>query len=268
MDEFMPPDLAADGYWQNEDMELDTRRKLIIGALDPRHTERRRSAPARRAAACGNPACKSGFYVISYADPANLGRSATSSSCPPATRRAASRTAATSGPAARRARATTRTGSGAILTDRAENGLNRTVGNGRPIWVTDLRNPLKPEVSDQPVDVWRNDKYTDYSHDVDEDDQGIAWVSGRGGIRGYATIGPPPRPVPEPGPQGDAVRPDPRGRRRRGRHVAARDADAQLGPPDGRLGARGRRQEGQRDRGHRGGVPGRATRAAGSCSRT
>ncbi len=26
------------GYWQNEDMELDTKRKLIIGALDPRHT--------------------------------------------------------------------------------------------------------------------------------------------------------------------------------------------------------------------------------------
>jgi len=65
----------------------------------------------------------------------------------------------------------------------------RFVGDGRPIWVTDLTNPAKPEVSDQPVDLWRNDGYTDYSHDVDEDDQGIAWVSGRGGVRGYATSG-------------------------------------------------------------------------------
>ena len=39
LDEFLPADLAANGYWQNEDMELDTKRKLIIGALDPRHTE-------------------------------------------------------------------------------------------------------------------------------------------------------------------------------------------------------------------------------------
>ena len=39
LDEFIPADLAANGYWQNEDMELDTKRKLIIGALDPRHTD-------------------------------------------------------------------------------------------------------------------------------------------------------------------------------------------------------------------------------------
>ena len=63
------------------------------------------------------------------------------------------------------------------------------VGDGRPIWVTDLRNPAKPQVSDEPIDLWRNDGYTDYSHDVDEDAQGIAWISGRGGIRGYATRG-------------------------------------------------------------------------------
>jgi hypothetical protein len=44
-------------------------------------------------------------------------------------------------------------------------------------------------VSDEPIDLWRNDQYTDYSHDVDEDEQGIAWVAGRGGIRGYATSG-------------------------------------------------------------------------------
>ena len=39
MDEFLPDGLADFGYWQNEDMELDTRRKLIIGALDDPHNE-------------------------------------------------------------------------------------------------------------------------------------------------------------------------------------------------------------------------------------
>ena len=57
------------------------------------------------------------------------------------------------------------------------------------MWVTDLRDPANPVVSDEPVDLWRNDGYTDYSHDVDEDERGIAWIAGRGGIRGYATSG-------------------------------------------------------------------------------
>ena len=143
------------------------------------------------------------------------------------------------------------------------------VGDGRPIWVTDLTNPYKPEVSDQPVDIWRNDGYTDYSHDVDEDDEGIAWVSGRGGIRGYATDGYAPRPVPEPLAQGHAVRAGAGRRRRRRRHRAARDADAQLRPSDRRLGARLGRQAGQRARGHRGGVHAAVRgRAARSCCPT
>ena len=40
LDTFMPPGVnPANGYWQDEDMELDTGRNLIIGALDPRHNE-------------------------------------------------------------------------------------------------------------------------------------------------------------------------------------------------------------------------------------
>jgi hypothetical protein len=62
-------------------------------------------------------------------------------------------------------------------------------GDGRPIWVTDLRNARKPKVFGQPIDLWRNDQATDYSHDVQVDERGIAWVSGRGGIRGFATKG-------------------------------------------------------------------------------
>ena len=38
LDTFQPADiLGANGYWQDEDMDLDVRRNLIIGALDPRH---------------------------------------------------------------------------------------------------------------------------------------------------------------------------------------------------------------------------------------
>ena len=62
-------------------------------------------------------------------------------------------------------------------------------GDGRPIYVTDLRNARKPKVFGNPIDLWRNDGATDYSHDVQVDERGIAWVSGRGGIRGYATKG-------------------------------------------------------------------------------
>jgi hypothetical protein len=41
----------------------------------------------------------------------------------------------------------------------------------------------------KPIDLQRNDGLTDYSHDVDVDPSGFAWVSGRGGITGYATRG-------------------------------------------------------------------------------
>ena len=61
---------------------------------------------------------------------------------------------------------------------------------GRPIIVTDLRNPSRPRAFPmQPVDLFRQDGVTAYSHDVDVDDDGIAWVSGAGGTRGYHTDG-------------------------------------------------------------------------------
>jgi hypothetical protein len=189
---FLPPGLTATGYWQNEDMELDTRRKLIIGALDPRHTSSPANPDCPGGGSTSNPACKSGFYVISYADPKNLKQvgdfvelpSGHTSSCIQDCKYIW-----TGGPA--------RKGNpeqdwlGPILgpNEPAPFTFDRVVGDGRPIWVTDLRNPAKPVVSDQPIDLWRNDGYTDYSHDVDEDERGIAWISGRGGIRGYATKG-------------------------------------------------------------------------------
>src|SRR4051812_31645779 len=60
---------------------------------------------------------------------------------------------------------------------------------GRPIWVTDIRDPRHPKVNPEPIELARNDGKTDYVHDVQVDDNGVAWVSGRGGVRGYWTNG-------------------------------------------------------------------------------
>jgi hypothetical protein len=203
LDEFLPAGIAPPGrsttsplggYWQDEDMELDTRRKLIIGALDPRH-----DADAPSDGACphdDNTAvrdvdCKSGFFVISYADPANMRQVGDFVSLP------SGHTASciqkckyiwTGGPARRSDQDWLNTTINPVM-GQPITLQNRLIGDGRPIWVTDLRNPANPKVSDLPVDLYRNDGYTDYSHDVDEDARGIAWVAGRGGIRGYATKG-------------------------------------------------------------------------------
>ena len=61
---------------------------------------------------------------------------------------------------------------------------------GRPIIVTDLSDPRRPRAYPmQPVDLFRRDGVTAYSHDVQVDDAGVAWVSGDGGTRGYWTDG-------------------------------------------------------------------------------
>jgi hypothetical protein len=195
LDSYLPPEINQNnGYWQDEDMELDTRRKLIIGALDPRHNDADPAAtgcPDADGLAVRDPDCMSGFYVISYADPSNLRQIGDFVDLP------AGHTASciqnckyiwTGGPARR----SDQDYLGPIIQadpTQPPSLNNRLIGDGRPIWVTDLRDPYHPRVSDEPIDLWRNDGYTDYSHDVDEDAQGIAWVAGRGGIRGYATSG-------------------------------------------------------------------------------
>jgi hypothetical protein len=61
---------------------------------------------------------------------------------------------------------------------------------GRPIIVTDLTDPRQPAAYPmQPVDLFRRDGVTAYSHDVQVDAAGVAWVSGDGGTRGYWTDG-------------------------------------------------------------------------------
>lgn len=56
---------------------------------------------------------------------------------------------------------------------------------GRPVFGTDMRDPANPVACPEPIDLGRNDGVTDYAHDVQVDSRGIAWVSGRGGVRGY-----------------------------------------------------------------------------------
>src|SRR6266540_296332 len=65
LDTFQPPEiLGPNGYWQDEDMELDVRRKLIIGALDPRHDNvDQASCPGigTLGSKTRNPGCRSGL---------------------------------------------------------------------------------------------------------------------------------------------------------------------------------------------------------------
>ena len=184
LDTFQPAEiLGANGYWQDEDMDIDTRRKLIIGALDPRHDNvDQASCPGIGTLGSKTrlPGCRSGFYVISYADPENLVQIGDFVDLP------AGHTAScidrcdyvwVGGPARRNDQT--------ALGPFTPGGR----GDGRPIWVTDLTDPANPKVFPEPIDLWRNDGLTDYSHDVDVDKDGIAWVSGRGGLRGYATQG-------------------------------------------------------------------------------
>lgn len=60
---------------------------------------------------------------------------------------------------------------------------------GRPIYATDVRDPANPVPCPAPIDTGRNDGVTDYAHDVQVDANGVAWVSGAGGVRGYWTEG-------------------------------------------------------------------------------
>ena len=119
-----------------------------------------------------DPECKSGFYVISYADPANLrqvGDFVVAAVRPHGELHPGlplhldRRTGAARRPGLARPDPT-----GHAIRGRAT-GSSATAGrSGSPT----CANPNNPKVSDEPIDLWRNDGYTDYSHDVDEDDAG------------------------------------------------------------------------------------------------
>ncbi len=165
---------AQSTFWQNEDMDVDQHRKLALLSRDPRayrgSTSREPGEPDPNGAT--NIA---GVYVVDAKDPRDLrllsfqqlptGHTTTCiNDC---------RWLWTGGPAS---------------TTHQRDVLGWTFG--RPIIVTDLSNPKKPQAHPmKPVDLFRRDGVTAYSHDVQVDDAGIAWVSGDGGTRGYWTDG-------------------------------------------------------------------------------
>ena len=187
-------------FWQNEDMDVDRSRKLVMLSRDPRayagSTTREPGEPDPNGAT--NIA---GVYVVDAKDPSRLkilsfeqlptGHTTTCiNDC---------RWLWTGGPAA-----TTK-----------QQGPPQNWTGGRPIIVTDLSNPSDPKgYPMDPVDLFRRDGVTAYSHDVQVDDMGIAWVSGDGGTRGYWTQGTHRDPVTGETRDGDAAEADPlRGRR-------------------------------------------------------
>ena len=162
-------------FWQNEDMDVDQARKLVLISRDPRSY--RGSTSREPGETDPNGATNiAGVYVVDAQDPADLkllsfeqlptGHTPTCiNDC---------QWLWTGGPAA------TTTQRGAPL----------NWAGGRPIIVTDLSDPANPVGHTMdPIDLFRRDGVTAYSHDVQVDDMGIAWVSGDGGTRGYWTEG-------------------------------------------------------------------------------
>ncbi|MFK8026389.1 MAG: hypothetical protein AB8G26_20715 [Ilumatobacter sp.] len=152
----------ARAFWQNEDMDVDQRRKRVFMARDPRAFDGSTSSPDAVA----------GVYIIDAADPTNLemahfeelpvGHTTTCvNSC---------NQLWTGGPASN--------------TEQQE-----IWPAGRPIFVTDVRDLDNVTTSPVAIDTERFDGVTAYAHDVQVDEAGIAWVSGLGGVRGYHTRG-------------------------------------------------------------------------------
>jgi hypothetical protein len=162
-------------FWQNEDMDVDQDRKLALISRDPRSYKGTTSDDPGQSNTTGATNI-AGVYVVDAKKPDRLkllsfeqlptGHTTTCiNHC---------RWLWTGGPAS---------------TTTQKQPPPSWVG-GRPLIVTDLRDPRHPRgYPKQPIDLFRRDGVTAYSHDVQVDDEGIAWVSGDGGTRGYWTEG-------------------------------------------------------------------------------
>ncbi|MFA9432296.1 S-layer homology domain-containing protein [Egicoccus sp. AB-alg2] len=165
----LPGDDPTRNYHSSESMNIDKQRMLAFLSRDPR--------------AFSNPQTSgpSGFYIIDIADPTapevlhfqQVGAGHTTT-CVNSCQQLWS-----GGPS----RATTD----------PEDWI------ARPIFVSDVSGVERVDgeivglesvfTYKDPVDIGRYRGITDYAHDVQVDQQGVAWVSGRGGIRGYWTEG-------------------------------------------------------------------------------
>jgi hypothetical protein len=149
--------------WENEDMDIDVRRKLLFISRDPRGF----TTPATP----GSTFPYGAVHVIDVSIPHAMVQ--VSAFTVPAGHTTTCINSCsyvwTSGPYA--------------------NPATQPQWTGRPIFATDITDPTSPKPCPKPIDLRRNDGTTDYAHDVQVDARGIAWVSGAGGVRGYWTKG-------------------------------------------------------------------------------
>jgi hypothetical protein len=147
--------------WENEDVDVDAKRHLLFLSRDPRGF----ATPA---------VSQFPFGAVQVIDVSN-----------PAMMRQLSMTILPSGHTTScvdSCRYTWTAGPAAAVTDPSDWG-------GRPVWALDMRDPANPVRCPNPIDTGRNDGRTDYTHDVQVDAKGVAWISGSGGIRGYWVSG-------------------------------------------------------------------------------
>jgi hypothetical protein len=149
--------------WENEDVQLDSKRKLLIVSRDPRGFTTQ-----------ATPGSTFPYGMIQVIDVSN-----------PAVMRQVSQIVIGAGHTASCINACTYLWAGGPYA----NKQTQPTWTGRPIIGVDLRDPLAPKECPKPIDLGRNDGVTDYAHDVQVDPRGIAWVSGAGGVRGYWTSG-------------------------------------------------------------------------------
>jgi hypothetical protein len=150
----LPGDDPEQRFWENEDVNVDPKRKLVF--------------LAREVSAFGRGQSQvrpTGVYLVSAQNPADL----TLMSFQPM-------------------------GTGHITTciNACQylwtTGADRTGGKGQ-VFVTDIRDAANPKNLPNPVDLGRNQGESATTHDVQVDAQGVAWVAGTGGTRGYWTSG-------------------------------------------------------------------------------
>jgi hypothetical protein len=149
--------------WENEDVDVDARRKLLFVSRDPRGF----TTPASG----GDLFPYGAVHVIDVSQPSamrevgffTLGAGHTTTCVN------ACDFLWTAGPYA--------------------NAQTQPEWKGRPVFSTDVTDPANPKPCPEPIDLARNDGITDYAHDVQVDSRGVAWVSGAGGVRGYWTSG-------------------------------------------------------------------------------
>jgi hypothetical protein len=166
-----PGDTTA-RFYEGENMTVDSRRKLVYLARDPRSFGNTR-----------HPTGRTGLYIIDVKDPwkpvlvnfhwVPAGHTATCiNDC---------RFIWSMGPA--------NNGSGVNGAPQNLNGGLEPTWRGVPVFATDVRDVDHPYTYATPVDLNRNNGVTDYTHSADVDMNGVAWTSGFGGVRGFHTDG-------------------------------------------------------------------------------